>query len=139
MGLTGMAIWWPGIKGLIGSLTGPYWKGPRRFTRKLHRAMGFWSSAFVVAFGITGLILSVPENAVARSLRVVEWFGFNSSSVYRFVRPAVGLLHTGPSEHWLVQALWVVMGFAPLLLTLTGITMWRQHRLASERRKRVRQ
>lgn len=149
MGLTGAVIWWPGIKGWRRGLKVPMRPGADGFSWRLHRTIGFWTCAFVIMFGVTGFILSVPSNAVARGLEFVirsavyraiqayELFGFDSGAAYAFVRPAVGLLHTGPSDHWFIQGVWVLMGLAPLLLTVTGVSMWRRHRPVAGAREYV--
>lgn len=128
MGVTGVVIWWPGVQRWQRALEIPMRWHASGFSRRLHRAIGFWTSAFVILFGVTGLLLSIPGWQVARSLTVVEWFGFDSEVAFTFVKPAIGLLHTGPSRHWLVQGVWALAGLAPLLLTVTGVLMWRRRR-----------
>jgi uncharacterized iron-regulated membrane protein len=134
MGLTGVVIWWPGVQGWRRGLKVPMRPRADGFSWRLHRIIGFWACGFVIMFGMTGFILAVPSHAVARSLRFVESFGFDSRVAYAFVTPAVGLLHTGPSDHWFVQAVWVLMGLAPLLLTVTGVSMWWHRPVAGARR-----
>ena len=136
MGLTGAVIWWPGIQGWRRALKVPIRPGARGFSWRLHSAIGFWTCAFIIMFGVTGFILSVPGSAVARGLefgvhsvlyRAIQayaLFGFDSGAAYGFVSHSVGLLHTGPIEHWFVQSVWVLMGLAPVLLTVTGVSMW---------------
>lgn len=133
MGLTGVVIWWPGAKGWRRAFKVPMRWGASGFSRRLHRAVGIWTSAFVIMFGATGLLLSVPGWRVARSLKVVEWLGLDSEAAFKFVQPVIGLLHSGPSRHWFVQVVWALAGAAPLLLTVTGVTIWQRHRLRASR------
>jgi uncharacterized iron-regulated membrane protein len=138
MGLTGVVIWWPGVKRWRRALKVPMHWGASGFSRRLHRVVGFWTSAFVVMFGVTGLLLSIPGRRIARALTVVQWFGLDSELTYKFIQPAVGLLHSGPSRHWFIQVIWALAGTAPLFLTVTGVMIWQRHRQVSNRREAVR-
>ena len=138
MGLTGVVIWWPGVKRWRRALKVPMHWGASGFSRRLHRVVGFWMSAFVTMFGVTGLLLSIPGRRIARALTVVQWFGLDSEVTYKFIQPAVGLLHSGPSRHWFIQVIWALAGTAPLFLTVTGVMIWQRHRQVSNRREAVR-
>lgn len=60
--LTGMVIWWPGVKQWKRSL-GVQWSANRkRLNWDLHSAFGFWTVSIVFIFGITGayLVFTMP-------------------------------------------------------------------------------
>ncbi len=61
LGLTGMIIWWPGIQNWRRSLTIPRLENWKRFNWGLHSAMGIWSLAFVLLWGVTGIYLVFPK------------------------------------------------------------------------------
>jgi hypothetical protein len=61
MVLTGLVIWWPGIRRWRRSLTVRRGVGWKRLTWDLHSAIGFWSSAVVLVFALSGLYLCFPE------------------------------------------------------------------------------
>ena len=61
LALTGVVVWWPGIKMWRRSLTVHRRVGWKRFTWDLHSMMGFWSLGFILLFGTTGAYLALPE------------------------------------------------------------------------------
>jgi uncharacterized iron-regulated membrane protein len=58
--VTGAIVWWPGVEKWKRSL----WANPRagwkRFNWDLHSAIGFWSIALVLMWGLTGIFLVWP-------------------------------------------------------------------------------
>lgn len=61
MCLTGLAIWWPGPRGVLRALTVNVRRTGRRITWELHRAVGAWSVLFLLMWGATGLSFSFPS------------------------------------------------------------------------------
>jgi uncharacterized iron-regulated membrane protein len=53
--LTGIAIWWPGVKTWTRALTVDFARSWRRVNFDLHRAVGFWTLAIVSFWGISGV------------------------------------------------------------------------------------
>src|SRR4030095_1735040 len=51
-GVTGLVIWWPGVKTWRRSLTLPRGVGWQRATWHLHSMIGFWTFAFTVVFAV---------------------------------------------------------------------------------------
>jgi uncharacterized iron-regulated membrane protein len=69
MGLTGLALWWPGVLTWRRALTVDWRANWKRVNWDLHSAIGIWMAAFVLLWGITGsyLVFPVPfEKAVNR-------------------------------------------------------------------------
>ena len=60
--LTGLIIWWPGIKNWKRALLISTSSGWKRINWDLHSAMGFWTLSIVFLFGITGsyLVFTMP-------------------------------------------------------------------------------
>src|SRR5262249_11260893 len=61
LALTGIVVWWPGIKTWRRSLIVHKNVGWRRFTWDLHSMLGFWTLGFVLLFGLSGAYLGNPQ------------------------------------------------------------------------------
>ena len=59
--ITGLLIWWPGIKNWRRSLILRRGGGWRVFNWDLHGVIGFWGFGFSVVFAVSGLYLCFPE------------------------------------------------------------------------------
>src|SRR4029077_15712162 len=59
--LTGIVVWWPGIKTWRQGLTLHRKVGWRRFTWDLHKMVGFWTLGFILLFAVSGAYLGNPE------------------------------------------------------------------------------
>jgi uncharacterized iron-regulated membrane protein len=135
--LTGMVIWWPGIKTWRRSLTAPRGGNGRRWIWHLHSTIGFWSLAFTVVFALSGLYLAFPETAqdLADWLqpptaanggmrigdRVLYWLAF-----LHFGRiQGIGIPCKGPGVcDQTTKAVWALFGAAPAAMFVTGAMMW---------------
>lgn len=135
--LTGLVIWWPGVRRWRRSLTLHRGVGWRRFIWDLHSAIGFWSFGFVLLFGLSGIYLCIPdafqtaadwlqpvtaENAGKRFVdAVLYWLAF-----LHFGRiNGIGIPCSGPGLcDQTVKAIWAVFGLAPAAMFVTGATMW---------------
>jgi uncharacterized iron-regulated membrane protein len=58
--VTGLFIWWPGIKNWKRSLRVDFTKKWKRVNWDLHSAAGFWSMAFIAMWSITGVYFAWP-------------------------------------------------------------------------------
>ncbi len=60
MALTGIVVWWPGIRNWRRSM-GVKWSAKwKRVNWDLHRAVGFWALAFVLTWAVTGVYFVFP-------------------------------------------------------------------------------
>ena len=59
--LTGIVIWWPGIRAWRQSLMIRRKVGWKRFNWDMHSAVGFWFLLLVFLWGISGVYLSMPD------------------------------------------------------------------------------
>jgi uncharacterized iron-regulated membrane protein len=135
--MTGLAIWWPGIKTWRRSLTLHRGVGWKRFTWHSHSMIGFWSLGFILVFGVSGAYLSFPQllqdladrlepptaaNAGLRiGDRVIYWLAF-----LHFGRVnGIGIPCSGPGLcDQTTKAIWAVFGLAPAAMFVTGAIMW---------------
>ena len=129
LSLTGMAIWWPGIRRWRRSLTVRPTANFKRFNWDLHSAIGFWTFAIVFMWALTGAYLVFPKPfdkliALVPSAPLLTNVGI------------LHAVHVGDFAGWPVKALWVVLGIAPPILFVTGFLMW-WYRVLNPWRKRA--
>ena len=135
--LTGMIVWWPGIKTWRRSLTVQRNAGWRRFTWSLHSMIGFWSLGFILLFGISGMYLGNPEvfqdladriepltdaNARTRTVdQVIYWIAYLHVGRIN----GIGIPCRGPGVcDMTIKLIWAVFGLAPAAMFVTGAMMW---------------
>jgi len=119
--LSGLFLWWPGIKNWHRSLVVQRGVSFVRFNWDLHSAMGFWSSLFILIWGISGIYFAFPDRFEA--LLGDEYTGL------------LARLHFGRMGPF-AEAVWTVFGLTPAVLVVTGVLMW-WHRVL--RKKTLRQ
>ena len=135
--VTGLVIWWPGIKTWRRSLTLPRGVGWKRSFWHLHSAIGFWSVGFALVFAVSGLYLAIPQpfdslvdwlepptaaNAGIRiGDRVIYWLAY-----LHFGRiNGIGIPCRGPGVcDQATKAVWFLFGLAPAAMFVTGAIMW---------------
>jgi len=135
--ITGLVIWWPGIKTWPRSLTLHRGVGWRRWNWHLHSMVGFWSLGFTVVFAVSGIYLCIPERvqdfadwlepptAVNAGYRIVDqvvyWLAF-----LHFGRiNGIGIPCSGPGIcDQTTKAIWAIFGLAPAVMFVTGAIMW---------------
>ncbi len=135
--LTGLVIWWPGIKRWRRSLTLRRGVGWRRFNWDLHSMIGIWSFTFIVIFAVSGLYLSTPEtfhewadrinppSSAGHNVRLIDtafsWLAFSHFGRIN----GIGLPCDGPGLcDQATKAVWAVFGLAPAAMLVTGSIMW---------------
>lgn len=142
LAMTGLGIWWPGVRTWRRSLTLPRkvrrrpvgWK---RLTWHLHSMIGFWSFGFLLVFGISGAYLGDPQpfqdladrlqplteaNAGVRIVdQVIYWLAF-----LHFGRVnGIGIPCSGPGFcDQTTKAIWAIFGLAPAAMFVTGAILW---------------
>jgi uncharacterized iron-regulated membrane protein len=136
--LSGLIIWWPGIKHWRSSLIVGWKDNPKGLNWVLHSALGFWSLAFIVMWGISGLYLSIPEsfNEVVDFLEPVQ----ESSKTTRFgdqVLFWLSRLHFGRFAGLPVEIIWTIFGLMPAVLFVTGTLMWWKRVLRPWMRRKI--
>jgi uncharacterized iron-regulated membrane protein len=135
--LTGMVVWWPGIKSWRRSLVLHRGVGWRRFTWDLHSVLGFWTFLILVLFAVSGAYLGNPmpfqnladriqpptdANAGVRFVdRVIYWLAY-----LHFGRVnGIGIPCNGPGLcDKATKLTWALGGLAPAAMFVTGAVMW---------------
>jgi uncharacterized iron-regulated membrane protein len=121
--LSGAVIWWPGSRKWWRSLLVRPRSNWKSVNWQLHSAAGFWFFVPLLLWAVTGIYLAFPKPFHAeiehlyprgsvmeqRAEAVVEWL----------VR-----LHFGRFGGWGIRSLWIVLGFVPSVLVVTGLIMW---------------
>jgi uncharacterized iron-regulated membrane protein len=137
LALTGIVVWWPGIKTWRRSLTVHRNAGWQRFTWSLHGMIGFWSLGFILLFGVSGIYLGNPElfqdladriepltDANART-RTVDQFIYWLAYLHVGRINGIGIPCRGPGLcDFTVKLIWAVFGLAPAAMFVTGAVMW---------------
>jgi uncharacterized iron-regulated membrane protein len=147
LALTGLVIWWPGVKTWRRSLTVHRGLGWKRLTWHLHSMIGFWSLGFMLVFGVSGAYLSFPQpfqdladrlepsTAANAGLRIgdqaIYWLAF-----LHFGRiNGIGIPCSGPGLcDQTTKAVWAIFGLAPTAMFVTGAIMWWNRVLRASRR-----
>jgi uncharacterized iron-regulated membrane protein len=135
--ITGLIIWWPGIRRWRRSLTLHRGLRFKRMVWDLHSMVGFWTFASIIVFAVSGVYLSFPEqfHAVADRLQpmtaadtgprfaddVLYWLAF-----LHFGRiNGIGIPCSGPGLcDQTIKAVWALFGLAPAVMFVTGTIMW---------------
>ena len=129
LSITGMAIWWPGIRRWRRALVVRPGANFKRLNWDLHSALGFWTFAIVFMWALTGAYLVFPKPLD----KTIAWIPSAP------LLTNVGILHAihvGDFAGWPVKALWVVLGIAPPILFVSGFIMW-WYRVLNPWRKRA--
>jgi uncharacterized iron-regulated membrane protein len=135
--LTGIVVWWPGIKTWRRGLTLHRNVGWQRLTWDLHRMVGFWTFGFILMFAVSGAYLGNPEffqdladriepvtDANSRSRvvdQVIYWLAY-----LHFGRiNGIGIPCKGPGLcDQTTKAIWAFFGLAPAGMVVTGVVIW---------------
>lgn len=137
LALTGLVIWWPGVKTWRRNLTVHRGVGWKRWTWELHGMMGVWSLLFILLFGVTGLYLSYPEafGSLADFLqpptdanagtRAVDNIAFWLAYLHFGRLGGRGIPYCGRGFcDSTTKAIWAFFGLVPAAMTITGALMW---------------
>jgi uncharacterized iron-regulated membrane protein len=134
--MTGIVVWWPGIKNWRRSLVLRKGVGWRRFIWDMHSAIGFWMLAVLVMFAVSGAYLGNPqpfqdladriqpptENVSVRTVdRIIYWVAY-----LHFGRVnGIGIPCKGPGLcDQTVKLIWALAGLIPAFMFITGAVMW---------------
>lgn len=104
MCISGLILWWPKTGFLKRALTFKFSDKGKKFHRDLHGAAGFWLLIPLTATSITGIYMTWFKNKESSKL----WHS----------------IHDGTFAGIYGETLIFFVGFLPLLLSITGITLW---------------
>jgi uncharacterized iron-regulated membrane protein len=135
--VTGLVIWWPGIKTWRRSLLLRRGVGWKRLTWDLHSMIGFWSLGFTLLFAASGVYLSIPDPLQGLADRLEPLTAANAGSrigdriiywlaILHFGRiNGIGFPCRGPGLcDQTTKAIWAAFGLAPAAMFVTGVIMW---------------
>jgi uncharacterized iron-regulated membrane protein len=120
--LTGIVIWWPGVDHWRRSLTVNWSSSFARINWDLHNLLGFWLFLFVFLWGISGMYFAFPD---AFNRIVDATSGPDSGTKLRLgdqLLTWISNLHFGRFNLF-TQAIWVLAGLVPAVLSFTGMFM----------------
>ncbi len=135
--ISGIVIWWPGVKTWRRSLIVPRRVGWKRLNWHLHSMLGFWSFAFVLVFALSGIYLCFPDwfqdiadrispvtvatGRVPFPDQVIYWLAY-----LHFGRiGGIGIPCKGPGFcDQATKATWAFFGLTPAAMFVTGAIMW---------------
>ena len=120
--LTGLVIWWPG-RGKWKAATTIRARGWKSVNHQGHNAIGFWTSALLLIWGVSGVYFAFPRlfHGTVDRLFAVE------SRAYGYAETAISwmvALHFGRFGGWPVRVIWIVAGLVPAFLAVSGAIMW---------------
>ncbi len=123
--ITGIVIWWPGVKNWRRSATVAWKPNWKVFNWRLHSALGLWTLLFVVVWGVTGLYVSYPS-PFHTALDYFDPIGedFTQERLGDVILQWTARLHFGRFAGIPVKVLYVILGLAPSALFVTGAVMW---------------
>jgi uncharacterized iron-regulated membrane protein len=150
--VTGLAIWWPGIKTWRRSLTLRRGLGWKSLNWHLHSVIGFWGLGIILVFGLSGAYLVFPDSfqdiadwlepptAANAGLRIGDWVIYWLAYLHFGRINGIGIPCRGPGIcDQTTKAIWAVFGMVPAAMFVTGAIMWWNRvlrvRLASARRE----
>jgi uncharacterized iron-regulated membrane protein len=112
--ITGLVIWWPGVRNWPRSLTVNWRSRFPRITWDVHSALGIWSLLFVLTWAISAIYFSFPQ-----------WFDSlflldPSDKITDSALSGLAQLHFG-RFNWFTEILWALLGLAPVVLAFTGV------------------
>lgn len=124
LGLTGAVVWWPGVQSWRRSVTIHRGVSLKRFNWDLHSAVGFWTVAFLVLFGVTGAYLAFPGAFTAAVDFLDVPIETNPDRIGDRVLYWLAYVHFGRFGGWRTKLLWALVGLTPPILFVTGVAMW---------------
>ena len=123
--LTGLVVWWPGIRRWRRSLVVKRSTGWKRFNWDLHSALGFWLFLFMLLWGVSGAYLGIPE-PFSNFVDAVSDPNNAGDRIGDTVLLWLARLHFGRWRSEPLKALWAIAGLVPAIMFVTGLIMWWQ-------------
>jgi uncharacterized iron-regulated membrane protein len=135
--ITGIVVWWPGVRTWRRSLKLPGNAGWQRWIWGLHSMLGFWTFAAILLFAVSGVYLGDPDrvqdildriepltDANART-RIVDQVTYWLAYLHIGRVNGIGLGCSGRGLcDMTVKFIWAVFGLVPGVMFVTGAAMW---------------
>jgi len=137
LALTGIIVWWPGIRTWRRGLLVRRNVGWQRFTWDLHSMIGFWTLGIILLFGLSGVYLGNPgpfqdfvdrfdpPTAADAGNRVVDHVIYWLAYLHFGRINGIGIPCRGPGLcDQGTKLIWALAGLAPAAMFVTGTVMW---------------
>jgi uncharacterized iron-regulated membrane protein len=134
LAITGISIWWPGVKTWRRSLTVRRGVGWKRQIWHWHSMIGFWSLGFILIFGLSGAYLGYPQpfqdfadrlEPPTGTLRLVDHIMYWLAFLHFGRINGIGIPCSGPGLcDQATKAVWAIFGLAPAAMFITGAILW---------------
>jgi uncharacterized iron-regulated membrane protein len=137
LAVTGLVVWWPGIRTWRRSLTIHRHVGWKRIVWDLHSAVGFWTLALILLFALSGLYLGIPQpfdalgdwldppNEANAGTRVVDQILYWLAYLHFGRINGIGIPCRGPGVCDLTtKSVWAAIGLSPAVMFVTGVVVW---------------
>jgi uncharacterized iron-regulated membrane protein len=122
--ITGVVIWWRGKSTWAQGFIFNPWHGWKRVNFDLHSALGFWSLAILLLWGVTGIYFAFPDPFIA----AVDYFEPQGlATATRKGDEVIAWLvrmHFGRYGGLGVRITYVIIGLLPAVMFVTGAIMW---------------
>lgn len=125
--VTGLIIWWPGIRNWRRGMTVKWKAAWPRLNFDLHSATGFWFFSIVFIWAVSGIYLAIPSPFTA----TIDYFSGpdGEGRIGRAMDTTMlwlTRLHFGRWRSHTLKVVWVIIGLVPAVLFVTGAVMWWQ-------------
>ena len=132
--LTGLVLWWRGLKVWRRGFWFTWRAGWPRFNFDLHSSLGVWFFAILLIWAVTGIYLAFPDPFTV----AVDWYwgpieNFETERFGDVLLAWLVRLHFGRWRSHTLKVAWVIMGLIPAVMFVTGAAMW-WHRVVVRRR-----
>jgi uncharacterized iron-regulated membrane protein len=120
--LTGVWLWWPGLRHVLRSLKVGKPQASRRFIWQLHSVVGIVSFALLFVWAITAIYFAFPEPFEA----TVDYLDddLNDDKRPEWLILELIRLHFGRFGGLGIRFLWLALGLVPAILFVTGFVLW---------------
>lgn len=161
LAISGLVLWWPGIRAWRGALAIRGKSNWKRFNWELHTVVGLWTLPIMLMFGLVGVYAGFPEpfQVLVNKIAPLDVYRLEPQASITPNVPVVHVstpsprprfrpkystgdkiirwfsyLHFGNFGGWLSKTVWVIIGLAPAFLFVTGFLMWWNRVLAPRAR-----
>ncbi len=123
--LTGIVIWWPGVRNWRRGLTVKRGVSWTRTNWDLHSMLGFWGFLILAIWALSGVYLAYPDPFADFVDRISAPDAILGQRPGDIVLSWLSRLHFGRFRNaaWL-QVIWVPLGLLPTAMFVTGVVMW---------------
>ena len=126
--LTGAVVWWPGVARWKRGLSVKVTSGWKRFNWDLHSALGFWTLAFMMMWGVSGWYLGMPDLLTDLVERWSDPDGPIGERPGDLFLQWLTRLHFGrwrdPAWGPWLKGVWAFVGLVPAVMFVSGLVMW---------------